>query len=135
VWPAGPTGYLEPAEIHQAEKELTTLAVLRYGSGHRKGRLKILSIVPVARHASVVSEHVAIPVDGLGILGAGVPGVRAGVIADVVEDALAVIEGGAEFRVGCQGRVRELALASLISPSVASAQFDFTGGGDQCGPG
>ena len=30
--------------FHQAEKELTSLPVLRYGSGHRKGRLKILSI-------------------------------------------------------------------------------------------
>jgi len=30
--------------FHQAEKELTTLPGLRYGSGHRKGRLKILSI-------------------------------------------------------------------------------------------
>jgi hypothetical protein len=28
----------------QAEKELTTLPGLRYSSGHKKGRLKILSI-------------------------------------------------------------------------------------------
>jgi hypothetical protein len=30
--------------FHQAEKELTTLPGLRYSSGHKKGRLKILSI-------------------------------------------------------------------------------------------
>src|SRR5262245_22638803 len=30
--------------FHQAEQELTTLPGLRYSSGHRKGRLKILSI-------------------------------------------------------------------------------------------
>src|SRR5262249_61750320 len=30
--------------FHQAEKELTTLPGLRYSSGHRKGRLKILSM-------------------------------------------------------------------------------------------
>src|SRR5262245_65730917 len=30
--------------FHQAEKELTTLPGLRYSSGHRKGRLKILSL-------------------------------------------------------------------------------------------
>src|SRR5215470_16112939 len=30
--------------FHQAERELTPLPVLRYGFGHRKGRLKILSI-------------------------------------------------------------------------------------------
>ena len=31
-------------------KELTTLPVLRYGSGHRKCRLKILSINPIHIH-------------------------------------------------------------------------------------
>jgi len=30
--------------FHQAEKQLTTLPGLRYGSGHRKGRLKILIV-------------------------------------------------------------------------------------------
>jgi hypothetical protein len=33
--------------FHQAEKELTTLPGLRYSSGHRKGRLKILSILTI----------------------------------------------------------------------------------------
>src|SRR5262245_11069430 len=40
--PAEPPG--TTVVFHQAEKELTSLAVLRYGSGHRKGGLKILSI-------------------------------------------------------------------------------------------
>jgi Patatin-like phospholipase len=31
--------------FHQAEEELTSLPVVRYSSGHRKGRLKILSII------------------------------------------------------------------------------------------
>src|SRR5262252_6052743 len=56
--------------------------------------------VPVARDAPVVREYVEISVDGLGILGAGVPGAHPGVIADVVEDALAVVVGHGELRVG-----------------------------------
>ena len=39
-----PSGPVQQWIFHQAEKELTTLPGLRYSSGHRKGRLKILSI-------------------------------------------------------------------------------------------
>src|SRR4030095_6747689 len=35
---------VQPWIFHQAEEELTTLPGLRYSSGHRKGRLKILYI-------------------------------------------------------------------------------------------
>src|SRR5262245_58271240 len=35
---------LQPWLFHQAETKLTTLPVLRYSSGHKKGRLKLLSI-------------------------------------------------------------------------------------------
>src|SRR5215475_3163508 len=37
-----PSGPVQQWIFHQAEKELTTLPGLRYSSGHRKGRLKIL---------------------------------------------------------------------------------------------
>src|SRR5215813_2388334 len=40
-----PSGPVQQWIFHQAEKELTTLPGLRYSSGHRKGRLKILSIL------------------------------------------------------------------------------------------
>src|SRR5262245_65734039 len=40
-----PSGPVQQWIFHQAEKELTTLSGLRYSSGHRKGRLKILSIL------------------------------------------------------------------------------------------
>ena len=39
-----PSGPVQQWIFHQAEQELTTLPRLRYSSGHRKGRLKILSI-------------------------------------------------------------------------------------------
>ena len=41
-----PSGPVQQWIFHQAEQELTTLPGLRYSSGHRKGRLKILSIRP-----------------------------------------------------------------------------------------
>src|SRR5439155_21608816 len=37
-----PTRPAQKWVFQKAEKELTSLAVVRYGSGHRKGRLKIL---------------------------------------------------------------------------------------------
>jgi hypothetical protein len=40
-----PSGPVQQWIFHQAEQELTTLPGLRYSSGHRKGRLKILSPV------------------------------------------------------------------------------------------
>src|SRR5262245_14052232 len=40
-----PSGPVQQWIFHQAEQELTTLPGLRYSSGHRKGRLKILSIL------------------------------------------------------------------------------------------
>src|SRR5262249_3993645 len=42
-----PSGPIQHWIFHQAEQELTTLPGLRYSSGHRKGRLKILSIEKV----------------------------------------------------------------------------------------
>jgi hypothetical protein len=39
-----PSGPVQQWIFHQAEQELTTLPGLRYSSGHRKGRLKILSL-------------------------------------------------------------------------------------------
>jgi Putative transposase len=42
-----PSGPVQQWIFHQAEKELTTLPGLRYSSGHRKGRLKILSILKI----------------------------------------------------------------------------------------
>jgi hypothetical protein len=39
-----PSRQVQRSVFHQAEKELTSLPVLRYHSGHRKGRLKILSL-------------------------------------------------------------------------------------------
>src|SRR5262245_10548823 len=39
-----PSGPVRQWIFHQAEKELTTLPGLGYSSGHRKGRLKILSL-------------------------------------------------------------------------------------------
>src|SRR5262249_17430177 len=39
-----PSGPVQPWIFHQAEQELTTLPGLRYSSGHRKGRLKILFV-------------------------------------------------------------------------------------------
>src|SRR5262249_25234819 len=45
-------------DFSQAEKELTTLPVLRYGSGHRKCRLKILSITCAREGAfTFISNH------------------------------------------------------------------------------
>src|SRR5262245_8945929 len=43
-----PSGLVQQWIFHQAEQELTTLPGLRYSSGHRKGRLKIVSIQLVA---------------------------------------------------------------------------------------
>src|SRR5262245_21912236 len=39
-----PSGPVQQWIFHQAERELTILPGLRYSSGHRKGRLKVLSI-------------------------------------------------------------------------------------------
>src|SRR5262249_16670363 len=44
-----PSGPVQQWIFHQAEQELTTLPGLRYSSGHRKGRLKILSIDIIGR--------------------------------------------------------------------------------------
>src|SRR5262244_3894512 len=44
-----PSGPVQQWIFHQAEQELTTLPGLRYSSGHRKGRLKILSIEIIGR--------------------------------------------------------------------------------------
>src|SRR5499433_37769 len=46
LWPSGP---VQQRIFHQAEQELTALPGLRYSSGHRKGRLKILSIDIIGR--------------------------------------------------------------------------------------
>ena len=63
--------------------------------------------VPVAWHAAVVRDHVGIPIGGLRTERARVPRGRARVVADVVEDALAVVVGRVELLVGRDARARE----------------------------
>src|SRR5215468_3626893 len=47
--------YFELRNFGQVEEQLTTLPVLRYDSGHRKGRLKILSVYALVRNAFLAS--------------------------------------------------------------------------------
>src|SRR5262249_62330482 len=51
-----PSGPVQQWIFHQAEKELTTLPGLRYSSGHRKGRLKILSIDDIGKRLAPYSR-------------------------------------------------------------------------------
>src|SRR5215467_536503 len=44
-----PSGPVQQWIFHQAEQELTTLPGLRYSSGHRKGRLKVLILLRAQR--------------------------------------------------------------------------------------